>query len=233
MRDAAEKALRYTQGSSRQGLEDDELLRLAVTKLVEIVGEAAKQVSEPTRAAHAAVPWSAAARMRDRLTHHYFDVDLDVLWATITEDLPLLIDVLPDEPPQPRRVDDRIRVRPICALTPATCPDTTGRARMVASRSRWSERVSWTNVARGGRPRSHLSTGRFGVSSPWRRTHEKRPLGAGSRRSGVSGHLVRAAVRTPLPSGCLPPRARYLTSGASGRRQVGARRVRGSTRHRH
>lgn len=47
MRDAVEKALRSTRGSSRQGLEDDEILRLAVTKLVEIVGEAAKQVSGP------------------------------------------------------------------------------------------------------------------------------------------------------------------------------------------
>lgn len=100
MRDAVDKALRYTQGSSRQGLEDDEILRLAVTKLVEIVGEAAKQVSEPTRNAHPSVPWSAAARMRDRLTHHYFDVDLDVLWATITQDFPTLLDVLPDEPPR-------------------------------------------------------------------------------------------------------------------------------------
>jgi uncharacterized protein with HEPN domain len=54
MRDVVEKALRYTQGSARQGLEDDEILRLAVTKLVEIVGEAAELVSEPTRNAH---PW--------------------------------------------------------------------------------------------------------------------------------------------------------------------------------
>jgi uncharacterized protein with HEPN domain len=39
--------------------------------------------------------------MRDRLTHHYFDVDLDVLWATITDDFPPLLDALPDEPPRP------------------------------------------------------------------------------------------------------------------------------------
>jgi uncharacterized protein with HEPN domain len=38
--------------------------------------------------------------MRDRLTHHYLDVDLDVLWATVTEDFPLLLDVLPDEVPR-------------------------------------------------------------------------------------------------------------------------------------
>ena len=43
-----------------------------------------------------AVPWSAAARTRDRLVHHYFDIDLDVLWATVTEDLPMLLSELPD-----------------------------------------------------------------------------------------------------------------------------------------
>lgn len=66
-----------------------------MTKLVEIVGEAAKQVSEPTRTAHPEVPWSAAARMRDRLIHHYFDIDLDILWVTVTEDLPELLMLLP------------------------------------------------------------------------------------------------------------------------------------------
>lgn len=71
------------------------MLRLALTKLVEIVGEAAKQVSEPTRTTHHEVPWAAAARMRDRLIHHYFDIDLDILWATVSEDLPQLLKVLP------------------------------------------------------------------------------------------------------------------------------------------
>jgi len=70
------------------------MLRLALTKLVEIVGEAAKQVSSPTRAQYSMVPWSAAARMRDRLVHHYFDIDLDVLWSTIVVDLPALLDAL-------------------------------------------------------------------------------------------------------------------------------------------
>ena len=61
---------------------------------MEIVGEAAKQVSDATRA-RPDVPWSAAARMRDRLVHHYFDVNLDVLWSTVTEDLPSLLDQIP------------------------------------------------------------------------------------------------------------------------------------------
>lgn len=51
-----------------------------------------------TRAEHPGVPWSAA-RMRDRLVHYYFEIDLDVLWMTITTDLPALISAL--------EVDDR------------------------------------------------------------------------------------------------------------------------------
>ena len=59
-------------------------------KLVEIVGEAPKAVSDDTCAEYPGVPWSIAARTRDRLTHHYFEVDLEVLWTTITESLPAL-----------------------------------------------------------------------------------------------------------------------------------------------
>jgi uncharacterized protein with HEPN domain len=93
--DAAEKAVSLVEGKKREVLDEDEVLRLALTKLVEIVGEAAKQVSEPVRAAYPAVPWAAAARMRDRLVHHYFDINLAVLWSTLTEDLPALLAVVP------------------------------------------------------------------------------------------------------------------------------------------
>ena len=49
------------------------------------------------------VPWRAAARMRDRLVHHYFDINLDVLWQTITEDLPQMLAALPSEDDLDRR----------------------------------------------------------------------------------------------------------------------------------
>ncbi len=93
--EAAETAIRFVEGREPADLESDYMLRLALTKLVEIVGEAAKQVSPTTRADHPDVPWSAAARMRDRLVHHYFDIDLDVLWTTIAVDLPQLLSALP------------------------------------------------------------------------------------------------------------------------------------------
>jgi uncharacterized protein with HEPN domain len=92
---AAEKAVSYATEHARKDLDTDELLRLALTKLVEIVGEAAKQISDSTRNQYPEVPWSAAARMRDRLVHHYFDINLDVLWSTVTEDLPALLQQVP------------------------------------------------------------------------------------------------------------------------------------------
>ena len=93
--DAADTAIRFTRGKDRSDLDTDEMLTLALTKLVEIVGEAAKRVSGEAKKANPDVPWSAAARMRDRLVHHYFDIDLDVLWSTIQDDLPTLLALVP------------------------------------------------------------------------------------------------------------------------------------------
>lgn len=68
--DAARTATGFVDGRERGDLDADEMLRLALTKLVEIVGEAAKQISPSGRAEFPDVPWSAAARTRDRLVHH-------------------------------------------------------------------------------------------------------------------------------------------------------------------
>jgi uncharacterized protein with HEPN domain len=89
--EACEEVATFVAGRTRDELGDDRMLQLALVKLVEIVGEAAKAVSNDTRRRYPEVPWSAAARTRDRLTHHYFDVNLDVLWSTVTEDLPALL----------------------------------------------------------------------------------------------------------------------------------------------
>ncbi len=90
-------------GRTRDDLAADDMLRLALTKLVEIVGEAAKSVSITGCASLPDVPWRAAARMRDRLVHHYFDINLDVLWETIAEDLPQMLAMIPSEDPLDRR----------------------------------------------------------------------------------------------------------------------------------
>jgi uncharacterized protein with HEPN domain len=77
-------------------LDTDEQLTLALTRLLEVVGEAAKHISEDTRGAHPDIPWKETAATRDRLIHEYFDVDLNVIWDIATTDLPPLI---PDRAP--------------------------------------------------------------------------------------------------------------------------------------
>lgn len=95
--EAAEKAIAFAEGRVRQDLDSDELLRLALTKLVEIIGEAAKYTTEATRDRYPEMPWAAASRMRDRLVHHDFGIDLDVLWSTVTTDLPAILDAMRGE----------------------------------------------------------------------------------------------------------------------------------------
>jgi uncharacterized protein with HEPN domain len=89
--DAAREAVALSRGSSRADLNTNRMLCLSLVRLLEIVGEAARGVSPAYRAAHADVPWKHMAGMRDRLIHACFDVNLDTVWRTVTEDPPPLI----------------------------------------------------------------------------------------------------------------------------------------------
>lgn len=75
----------------RPDLDCDRMLQLSLTRLVEIVGEAASRVAAADRAAYPQIPWPKIVGMRQRLAHGYDVVDLQVLWDTITDDLPPLI----------------------------------------------------------------------------------------------------------------------------------------------
>ena len=94
MLDAASKAVQFVEGKARADVDADEKLAFALQRLIEVVGEAAKQVSPETRGRHAEVPWSRIAGMRDRLIHGYHDVNMDIVWRTVTERLPELVGVL-------------------------------------------------------------------------------------------------------------------------------------------
>jgi uncharacterized protein with HEPN domain len=94
MIEAAESALRFIAGKKRVDLDSDEMLRFALVRAVEILGEAAARISSETRSATPAVPWSDAVRMRNRLVHVCFDVDHTILWKTVTEDTPALLPLL-------------------------------------------------------------------------------------------------------------------------------------------
>ena len=91
MLDGAREALSFAEGKRREELDEDRLLVLGLVKAIEIIGEAAYQVSESTRADVPGVPWEDIIGMRHRLVHASFDINLDVLWRTVLDDLPPLI----------------------------------------------------------------------------------------------------------------------------------------------
>jgi uncharacterized protein with HEPN domain len=88
MLDAAHEAIEMGRGQHRADLDVDRKLCLSLVHLLEIIGEAAKGVSPHFRQDHSDLPWKKITGMRDRLIHGYFDVNLDVVWQTVTEDLP-------------------------------------------------------------------------------------------------------------------------------------------------
>ncbi len=94
MLDAGQEAIEFARGHTRADLDGDRMLVLALMKDIEIIGEAAYQVSPTTREQLPAIPWDDIIGMRHRLVHAYFDINLDILWRTVQYDLPPLIAVL-------------------------------------------------------------------------------------------------------------------------------------------
>jgi uncharacterized protein with HEPN domain len=86
--------IRFAQSRERGDLDTDEMLLFALVRAVEIAGEAASQVTAETRALLADLPWSPIVGMRNRLIHAYFDINRDILWTTVTEAAPLLVERL-------------------------------------------------------------------------------------------------------------------------------------------
>lgn len=94
MLDAARDALSFAEGRTRKNLDSGRQLVLAVVKCVEIIGEAASQVSTETQAELPELPWQKMIAMRHRLVHAYYDINLDIVWSTLQDDLPPLVETL-------------------------------------------------------------------------------------------------------------------------------------------
>lgn len=90
MLDAITRIERYTDGMSESEFQNDDLVQDGVIRQIEILGEAAKQVSDDTRTQYDEIPWTDIAGMRDRLIHGYFNVDLGLVWQTVQHDIPRL-----------------------------------------------------------------------------------------------------------------------------------------------
>jgi len=91
MLDTARKAAEKIRGVTRAQYDADENLRLALTHLLQVIGEAARGVSDEFRERNPGIPWQAIVGMRHRVVHDYLNVDEDVVWRTATNELmPLL-----------------------------------------------------------------------------------------------------------------------------------------------
>lgn len=94
MQEAITLALNMASGRSRQDLTSDLMLAMALTRCLEVLGEAASKLSDELRLRFPSIPCAKMISMRNRLIHAYFDVDLDIVWTTVSEDLPSLLPVL-------------------------------------------------------------------------------------------------------------------------------------------
>ncbi len=91
---SCQKILDYTQGMTFEDFEMDSKTIDAVIRNIEILGEAAKNVSNELRAKYPEIDWSIIARTRDKLIHFYFGIDTTTLWKIIRDDIPELLDQL-------------------------------------------------------------------------------------------------------------------------------------------
>lgn len=89
-----EKINRFTSNLSFDDFTDDDLIRDGVLRNLTIIGEAAKYIPGKIQSRHKSIPWDEMKAMRNFVVHEYFGVDNQILWYTITNDLPLLLDPL-------------------------------------------------------------------------------------------------------------------------------------------
>jgi len=69
---------------------DDPVVQRAFVRSLEIIGEASKQIDPDLRAKYPDIPWTKMARMRDKVIHHYFGVEYDLVWAVVEQEIPKL-----------------------------------------------------------------------------------------------------------------------------------------------
>lgn len=88
--EAAEHIADFTRGISEEEFMNDYEKQSAVVKQLEIIGEAASKLSTEFTKEHQEIDWSKVVGMRHKMIHDYFDIDVDIVWTTVTSDVPLL-----------------------------------------------------------------------------------------------------------------------------------------------
>lgn len=90
--EAARLAVSYVEQTTREEFLSDTKSQDSVIRRLEIIGEAARRISEENRKAYPNLPWREMIGMRNFLIHDYDDVDIHIVWETVKKDLPDLLD---------------------------------------------------------------------------------------------------------------------------------------------
>jgi uncharacterized protein with HEPN domain len=80
----------YLVGVAEADFKNNLMLQDAIVRNIEIIGEAAKSLTEEIRANNPQVEWREIMRMRDKIVHHYFRLNLEIVWQTAMQDIPKL-----------------------------------------------------------------------------------------------------------------------------------------------
>lgn len=91
IRESCRRIVEYSTGSSRDEVCSDTMRLDGILHNFQVIGEAVKRLPDDLRTQHADIPWKDIAGMRDVISHAYFALDLDILWAGITVDIPVLL----------------------------------------------------------------------------------------------------------------------------------------------
>ena len=90
MLDASRQSHEFIKGKNRVDLDTDPMLHHALVRVIEIIGEAANHITDNFKVKFHEIEWVDIIGMRNRLIHGYFDIDLDILWDTVTNYIPVL-----------------------------------------------------------------------------------------------------------------------------------------------
>ena len=85
-----DKIKRFNSQLTQENFNNNEIVQDAVIRNIEIIGEAAKQISYQFREQYTDIPWKEITGMRDKLIHDYMGVDTEIVWNTVRTDIPYL-----------------------------------------------------------------------------------------------------------------------------------------------
>jgi uncharacterized protein with HEPN domain len=88
--DAIDDIEQFMKGIKKEAFIKNKEKQYAVIRAIEVIGEATKNLSSTLRKQHSQIPWKTIAGMRDKLIHHYFGVNINLVWEVADEKIPIL-----------------------------------------------------------------------------------------------------------------------------------------------